>query len=495
MWAFSNANTYTGVTTITNGVLRLDHATALPGGIGATGGTSALTFNGGNAVLGLTVASGDFTRGLGSGATQVQFSNAGGWAAYGADRSVDLGGAGASVNWGTATTGFNGKQLNLGAASATHMVTLVNPVDLEGAVRTVQVEDGPAAIEAKMLGAITGSGGLTKTGSGTLLLPTANPSYTGVTSVNVGTLVVTDGAALGTTAGATTVLVNGNLGATLDVQANIGLEPLNLAGFGFGGIGALRTSTGTGTVGGPVTLTSKTMIGSEGTLNIDGTLTAAGNGLTTMGNGVVNFGTTSTLTSLPSLTVVDGTTNVNGTLGIAGWTEVLVQTDGKLGGTGTINGVVTVDGLLSPGNSIESLATGTVNLNTGSTLVYEASYGSADLLDITGSLNITGTVTLDLLGADLANSLWVVGDKLSIASYTGAWNGGTFAGWADDSLQAFGGNLWTINYDDLVAGSNFTSEQAGAHVTLTAAVPEPTSAMLLLGSSALLLLRRRRTVV
>ena len=226
----------------------------------------------------------------------------------------------------------------------------------------------------------------------------------------------------------------------LDVQADIGLEPLSVGGLGVGGIGALRTSTGTGTVGGPITLTGKTMFGSEGTLNIDGTLTAAGNGLTTMGNGVVNFGTTSTLTSLPSLTVVDGTTNVNGTLGIAGWTDVLVQTDGKLGGTGTINGKVTVDGLLSPGNSIESLATGSVNLNTGSTLVFESSFNDAnfaDLLDIAGSLNISGTVTLDLLGADLANSLWVVGDKLSIASYTGTWNGGTFAGWADDSRSGF----------------------------------------------------------
>jgi autotransporter-associated beta strand protein len=511
IWEFSNANTYTGVTTITNGVLRLNHATALPGGIGAAGGLSALTFNtadAGHGVLGLTVASGDFTRALGSGADQVQFNVNGGWAAYGGDRVVNLGGASAPITWATGTTGFNGRRLNLGAASATHTVDLQNPIDLGSAVRTVQVEDGPAALEANMSGVLSGvGGGLTKLGSGKLLLSGAN-NYTGVTTVILGTLVVTNPSALGTTAGNTTVgffagsgTTTGNLGATLDVQANIGLEPLSVGGFGVGGMGALTTSTGTGTVDGPITLTSKTMIGSEGILNIGGTLTANGHALTTIGDGVVNFGTTSILTSLPSLTVVDGTTNVNSTsLGTAGWTEVFVQTDGTLGGTGTINGVVNVDGMLSPGNSIESLATGTVNLNTGSTLVFESTYGSpniADLLDITGSLNITGAVTLDLLGADLANPLWVVGDKLSVASYTGAWNGGTFAGWADDSLQAFGGNLWMINYDDLVAGVNFTSEQAGAagHVTLTAAVPEPTSAMLLLGSSALLLLRRRRVAV
>jgi autotransporter-associated beta strand protein len=200
-------------------------------------------------------------------------------------------------------------------------------------------------------------------------------------------------------------------------------------------------------------------------------------------------------------TVSAGTLLANNTTGSAtGGNSVIVDAAGTLGGTGTITGMVTVDGMLSPGNSIESLATGTVNLNTGSTLVFESSFSDAnfaDLLDIAGSLNISGTVTLDLLGADLANPFWDVGDKLSIASYTGAWNGGTFDGWADDSTQAFGGNLWMINYDDLVAGVNFTGEQAGAagHVTLTAAVPEPTSAMLLLSSSALLLLRRRRTAV
>ena len=338
IWAFSNANTYTGVTTITNGVLRLDHATALPGGIGATGGTSALTFNGNNAVLGL--GAGDFTRGLGSGVDQVQFSNNGGWAAYGADRAVNLGGASAPVVWATATTGFNAKQLNLGAASATHTVDLQNPIDFGTAARTVQVEDGPAALEAKMSGILSGGAGgtLTKMGSGKLLLSGVN-TYVGLTTVTLGTLVVTDPSALGTTAGATTVgffaasgTTTGNLGATLDVQANIGLEPLNVGGFGVGGIGALRTSTGTGTVGGLVTLFSKTTLGSEGTLNIDGTLTANGHAVTTVGSGVITFGAAGSLASLYSLTVTDGTTNVNSALGAAAGNADVVVGDG-FGGT------------------------------------------------------------------------------------------------------------------------------------------------------------------
>ena len=63
------ANTYTGTTSLGGtAILVLNHATALPGGIGTSGGVSGLTFAGG--MLGL--GTGDFTRGLGTGADQVQ---------------------------------------------------------------------------------------------------------------------------------------------------------------------------------------------------------------------------------------------------------------------------------------------------------------------------------------------------------------------------------------------------------------------------------------
>jgi len=70
--------------------------------------------------------------------TAATFSGAGGFAAYGADRTVNLGGAAATIQWAAADTGFNGQTLILGAASATHTVDLVNPLDLGTAAR----EDG-----------------------------------------------------------------------------------------------------------------------------------------------------------------------------------------------------------------------------------------------------------------------------------------------------------------------------------------------------------------
>ena len=187
--ALSNTNTYSGVTSIDGGVLRLDSAGALPGGIAATGGTSNLTFNGG--VLGL--ATGDFKRSLNIATTAnaVTFTGPGGWAAYGADRLVNLGGASASITPGTAGTGFNGKVLILGAASATHMVTLQNPLAL-GASYTIQVDDGAAPIDATLSGVVSGPWPIIKTGAGTLALSAANTNVLGgnPTQVTAGTLLV-----------------------------------------------------------------------------------------------------------------------------------------------------------------------------------------------------------------------------------------------------------------------------------------------------------------
>ncbi|MFO1491977.1 MAG: autotransporter-associated beta strand repeat-containing protein [Kiritimatiellia bacterium] len=126
----SGANTYTGVTTVSAGVLRLDSANALPGGIGTAGGTSALTFNGG--VVGL--GAGNFTRDLktAGAVTGANFTGAGGWAAYGANRIVNLNNDGHQVVWGTADTGLNGQMLILGASTATHAVDFQNALDLGG---------------------------------------------------------------------------------------------------------------------------------------------------------------------------------------------------------------------------------------------------------------------------------------------------------------------------------------------------------------------------
>ncbi len=184
----SGANTYGGATTVNAGVLLLADDQALPGGIGSSGGTGVLTLGGG--VLGL--GAGGFLRALGLGAGQVRFTGGGGFAAFGADRRVNLGGAAAGVTWGSGQFVPSGQALLLGASNATHRVTFENPLALGGAVRTIRVEDGAGAVDAELGGVISGgtaNDGLVKTGSGTLRLSAPN-TYGGATTVSNGLLLV-----------------------------------------------------------------------------------------------------------------------------------------------------------------------------------------------------------------------------------------------------------------------------------------------------------------
>jgi len=184
-WKLSAANTYTGVTTVNDGVLLLTNINALPGGIGATGGSGALTFDtASNGVIGLGVD--NFYRPLtDSGvAGGVYFNNRGGWAAFGADRVVNIGGDLRTIVWGTQNGGFNSKILVLGAKNATDTVDLQNPIDLTGATRTVHVLNGAAAIDAEMSGVISGTAGLNRSGTGTLYLSNIANTYTGATTLD-----------------------------------------------------------------------------------------------------------------------------------------------------------------------------------------------------------------------------------------------------------------------------------------------------------------------
>ncbi|MCU0780312.1 MAG: autotransporter-associated beta strand repeat-containing protein, partial [Akkermansiaceae bacterium] len=169
---FSGNNTYSGTTSVTGGVLRLASADALSGGLGATGGTSALTLNGGVLELG----AGDFSRGLGTGSSQFQITGGtSGFSAYGGPRVITVNGdASLELQWGS--TFFQPGTLVLNQAFSTQAavyangsIELTNKIDLNGSTRTVQVGANKALISGDIR-TTSGTAGLTKTGAGTLVL-------------------------------------------------------------------------------------------------------------------------------------------------------------------------------------------------------------------------------------------------------------------------------------------------------------------------------------
>jgi len=210
--------------------------------------------------------------------------------------------------------------------------------------------------------------------------------------------------------------------------------------------------------------------------------------------------------------VTEGRLSVNGWLGDS---PIAVLAAAELGGSGSIAGPVSIatGGTLSPGNSIASLATGTVTFAAGATFEYEvdstalgALGTAADLLVVRGDLNLdAGNGTL-LTVTDLATSpnpfVWNT-TIFAMINYSGTWNGGQFTydgNVIPDGERFFvGSQEWEIDYDRTSSTGlvNFTGDYlpSGSFVTLTA-VPEPSTYAIALAGlvcGGVLVSRRRRT--
>lgn len=112
----------------------------------------------------LELGNGDFTLPLGTGPGEFQMRtySGGGWAAHGADRTVNIGGSGEPLTWGQADPPFLHRQdgnssgtgaLVFGSSTGTHTVTLVNPLVISSDDwREIITRDGPAGIDARISG-------------------------------------------------------------------------------------------------------------------------------------------------------------------------------------------------------------------------------------------------------------------------------------------------------------------------------------------------------
>ena len=180
-------------------------------------------------------------------------------------------------------------------------------------------------------------------------------------------------------------------------------------------------------------------------------------------------------------TVESGTLSVNGShIGGAGYN---VGPDSTLAGTGIIDlqsgTTVMVAGVLSPGNNVGTLRVGAAGspndvIFEGGTLLIEIGDEEADLLDISGGLDLTSD-----------------SDVLSLVPLDGTFNGSTYtiASFTPGTLSGVFDTV-LIGGASLENGYGVIYDNAAGKIRLTP-IPEPGS-LALLGTAGLLLARRRR---
>jgi autotransporter-associated beta strand protein len=336
-------------------------------------------------------------------------------------------------------------------------------------------------------GAVIDTNGFDSTIGADLLAPTGD----GVTSLNL------DNVGSGYIGAPAVRILNGdNSPSTATAYASVGTDPSDLATFGkLTGV----VITNPGNITGIPTVNLIGGGGTGATISVATTGANTSGGLTKLGAGTLTLTGTSTYTG--PTTVSAGTLTVNGALAN---TSTTISDTGTLKGSGAIAGPVSIlsGGTLASGNSIESLTTGALTLAGGSTFAYEidndaAAAAAGDLTAVTGNLTLSVLNNANLTLSELGAGSWSLGEKLTLLSYSGTWNGGLFnygGTLADDSTFNFSGSQWMFNYNDTIAGSNFTGDLTNnlpnpSFVTMTV-VPEPSTC--LLGSLGLLVLLRRR---
>ncbi len=222
-WVLTGINTYTGTTTINDGVIQ---AAVSGGGLPTS---SILQLRGG-----VFQSSGTFTRTVGTAAGNVNWStSSGGFSAIGGALNVQLNGGTGSVTWNGASMVSTGQTLIFGSASADSMVDWQNSLNLGSSgsgQRTIQVVDNSNSTTdiARISGSITNTAagwGIIKTGNGTLELTGTN-TYTGGTTVSEGILLINGDNSAAT--GAISVAAGAYLGGTGTIGADLNFAATSL---------------------------------------------------------------------------------------------------------------------------------------------------------------------------------------------------------------------------------------------------------------------------
>ncbi len=347
----SSANVNPALATFNNNALNYVLTSGSGFGIAGTAaliksGTGTLTIENPNTFTGVTTVSG--------GIVNYQNGNS-----FGVDSAITVeSGASVQMQGGIASTGTETVTLSgSGAANATGVLESVSgnnstttPIVLAANNSVISSDAGTLTLSGTISGA---NNGVTTTGTGTIVFAAPN-SFTGPTTVNEGILNYQNGTAFGANSAITV-----NSGATVQVQGNItgGGQNLTLAGSGAANAtGALESVSGNNAYSGPITLSSTAVVSSDaGTLSLNGAIGGSG-GLTIggvseviintnnsyTGNTIVNSGTLQinsgnntpgALAGSPNVIVNPGATlllNNSNTLGFTANEEAVTINDGTV---------------------------------------------------------------------------------------------------------------------------------------------------------------------
>ncbi|WP_426703068.1 autotransporter-associated beta strand repeat-containing protein [Rhodanobacter sp. Col0626] len=390
-WILRNAaSNYTGVTTISGGVLGVDHLT--------NGGQASSIGSSSNAATNLVIGNGATLRYTGTGDTTDRlFTLSGGTSV------IESSGTGAIdfANTGSAAyAGSGNRTLGLGG-------TNTDDNTMGGTII-----DGPGGITT-----------LAKNDAGTWLLTGTN-TYTGNTVVNDGLLQIGNGGTSGSIASATMIVdTNGTLGfdrsdtMTLDGVIS-GAGKVQQSGTGTTVLTATETYTGGTTIAaGTLQLGNGGANGSilgnvidNGTLTFDRSDVYTFGGLISGTGGLVQNGTgttvlTGTNTYKGATTVSAGTLLIDGDESAVSGLGTSVLSGATLGGTGIIGSNVRINngGIFSPG---DTGAAGTLTLNgnlaAAPGAIFNYQFGQPnvvggtlnDLTVVHGNLDLNGTLNV-----------------------------------------------------------------------------------------------------
>lgn len=478
-------------------------------------GNGLLTLTGANTYTGTTAVT----------AGTLQLSGAGTPGAAGSPVSVNSG----------ALLDLNGTNQNIRPVAGTGVGTIANN---SGSGTSVLTLSG-----AGSLGNVIAIKDSTTTPGGKVSLVIANNvnalstlnTYTGGTTVNGGAYLYLTSASVagGANAGAMTLTAagtgaSGNLGSGLVVDS--ATYASDISGLGYIHANSLTannvTFTGNLTNSGPyiwrggtvanntfnfagdgttsvlngvIGSTTSQVNGAVATGNViksgTGSLTLSGvsayTGTTTVSGGKLTIASTGNINTTSSVSIGAGELNYNASTALSKNVS-FTGTGGTLSGIGTITPSldVTAGNTLAIGNTNVGTMNFSTNLTVGGTYLYELTGGgsAADLGDVAGTLTLGGILDLVQLGT------YAVNDKFTLFAYDGTLTGlfkdaGGISSIFDDTEFTDAGGSWILNYNDTTAGLNGGVSTSNTYVTITA-IPEPSTA--LLGALGMLALLRRR---